>query len=225
MLPRLGSSETDDDGDDHDGTSMICENNTTRTIKIGNGNGAAKFVYITRSPLDTCVSFYHHLSHQAEGRYEKSLENFFRQWMDGELPFGSWADHILSYAPLVARGEVFLLRYEDMIHDLRGCVRELVEFLGLDEKLSEKDWEIALSSFSFEHMKNDLKRFQPKSVTWTNDFQFLRKGEVGDSKNTFENEDRTIFQEHLEKKKFWISLEEIFGDNKAGFQKYIKNLK
>ena len=125
MLPRLGSSETDDDGDDHDGTSMICEDNTTRTIKIGNGKGAAKFVYITCSPLDICVSFYHYLSHQAEGRYKKSLENFFRQWMDGELPFG-------SYAPLVARGEFFLLRYKDMIHDLRGCVRELVgRFLGL----------------------------------------------------------------------------------------------
>ena len=76
MLPRLGSSETDDDGDDHDGTSMICEDNTTRTIKIGNGNGAAKFVYITRSPLDTCVSFYHHLSHQDWGSVQKITGEF-----------------------------------------------------------------------------------------------------------------------------------------------------
>ena len=44
-----------------------------------------------------------------------------------------------------------------------------------------------LPTFEFQAMKNDIQRFQPKSVTWLNDFQFLRRGESGDGKAMMTN--------------------------------------
>lgn len=61
-------------------------------------HGSGKFIYLIRSPLDTCVSFYHHLVHQVEGGYEGTFAEFFQDWIRGNIAFGSWIDHILSYA-------------------------------------------------------------------------------------------------------------------------------
>mmetsp|Transcript_6860 Transcript_6860/g.9850 ORF Transcript_6860/g.9850 Transcript_6860/m.9850 type:complete len:98 (-) Transcript_6860:72-365(-) len=72
-----------------------------------NVNVKSKVIYVVRSPMDTCLSFYYHLSQQEEGCYEKPLGDFFQEWVDGKIPFGSWTDHLLSpYAPMIARGEV-----------------------------------------------------------------------------------------------------------------------
>ena len=136
--------------------------------------------------MDTCLSFYYHLSHQEEGCYEKPLGDFFQEWVDGKIPFGSWTDHLLSYATMIARGEVVVLCYhEDMVRDLPTHVERLVKFLDLDRgdddgALTKEGWECILPSFGFESMKKDLNRFQPKSVTWRHNFQFLRNGVVGD---------------------------------------------
>ena len=90
----------------------------------------AKFIYLVRSPLDVCVSFYHHLSSQVEGRYEKGFDNFFSDWLAGRIAFGSWIDHIQSFAaaaPFVNSFQknenvkdtrkVLLIYYEDLISD------------------------------------------------------------------------------------------------------------
>eukprot|EP00558_Chaetoceros_sp_UNC1202_P001835 CAMPEP_0197257672 /NCGR_PEP_ID=MMETSP1429-20130617/79545_1 /TAXON_ID=49237 /ORGANISM="Chaetoceros sp., Strain UNC1202" /LENGTH=209 /DNA_ID=CAMNT_0042721581 /DNA_START=1 /DNA_END=630 /DNA_ORIENTATION=+ len=163
---------------------------------------SAKFIYLIRSPLDTCVSFYHHLSHQVEGCYEKSIDDFFREWMDGEIPFGSWTDHLLSYAPLIAADKVFLLSYEDMVNDLKGSVIKLVKYLEMDDVLTTGDIDEIVPSFSFQSMKKDLNRFQPKSVTWKNDFKFLRKGVVGDQKQQLSNASRNEFEKRIDANQF-----------------------
>ena len=174
----------------------------------------AKFIYILRSPLDVCVSFYHHLSHQVEGCYEHSLTQFFHEWMDGKLPFGSWDDHVCSYLPAMAcEKNVFLLSYEDMVQDLQGCVEKLVEFLELGDTLNETDVADLLPSFTFEHMKKDLDRFQPKSVTWKNDFQFLRKGKIGEHKVELGTDERKAFEQYLKEKNFSQDVKAVFGTN------------
>ena len=186
-------------------------------------SGKGKIIYITRSPLDVCVSFYHHLSHQVEGCYERSLQDFFQEWLDGKLPFGSWADHILSYAPGIAKGKVFFLSYEEMVCDLSTSVKRLTSFLELDEHLSTEDVEKILPSFSFECMKNDLNRFQPQSVTWKNKFKFLRKGKVGDHKEALSSEEKSAFKQSLITKNFFENI--LSFDSKSdAFEKIMKNM-
>ena len=160
-------------------------------------SGRPKIIYIVRNPLDACVSFYYHLSHQHEGCYESSLHQFFKDWIDGKIPFGTWAEHILSYAPLLAEKSVLFITYEEMIVNLRETVDRIAKYLELDDVLQEKDIDELMPTFTFDSMKKDLTMFQPKSVTWKNDFKFLRRGVIGDSSRELSEEEVATFEKHL----------------------------
>ncbi len=183
-----------------------------------NGKNRGKVIYVIRSPLDTCISFYHHLSNQNEGCYEKGLDQFFKEWMAGDIPFGSWSDHILSYAPLVSSEHVMILSYEEMVGDLQPSVERIVKFLKLDDVITMEDIKDLLPSFEFSNMKNDLNRFQPKSVTWKNDFKFLRKGVIGNHKETLSTEQISTFKEHLAEKKYDEKLRLMIGNADEGLR-------
>ena len=130
-----------------------------------------------------------------------------------------------SYAPAIANGTVLLVRYEDMIQDLQGSVERLITFLELDDELlgnGMEDVQELLPSFTFESMKKDLDRFQPKSVTWKNNFQFLRKGMVGENKVDLGIEERQAFQEHLEETRFFQDLREEFGSDLEAINAVLK---
>ena len=131
-----------------------------------------------------------------EGRYEKSLGEFYKEWVNGEIPFGSWSDHIVSYATLMANDEVLHISYEDLVLNPKSCLMRLTEFLELDQ-IKEKDIVSMLPTFSFASMKKDSTRFQPKSVTWIGNFSFLRKGVIGDNKNELEDEIRQDYRDYL----------------------------
>jgi hypothetical protein len=156
---------------------------------------SSKFIYIVRSPLDTCVSFYAHLSNQVEGGYKKTIDEFFVERMNGKIAYGSWDDHLLSYMVAFSNstnrtvtlndGRQFLLiLYEEMIENLSNVVALLVEFLELDIPLNVHQQYDLLQHFSFEYMRQHIDHFQPKSVTWSNQFTFLRGGRTGDGNKT-----------------------------------------
>jgi hypothetical protein len=192
------------------------------------GSGG-KFIYLIRSPLDTCVSFYHHLAHQVEGGYEGTFAEFFTGWMNGKIAFGSWVDHVLSYALAFAKkGEqedngsssqvklgdgrkVLLLSYEEMIADLPKVVLDLQEFLEL--QVTPEQRQEMLPSFSFSNMKQDLDRFQPQSVQWKNGFLFLRKGVAGDSSAFVSEQQRKDFQQWIDQQKFKESLSQLLKES------------
>lgn len=206
----------------HDKLGRRVFNTHLRFDMLPRGN-AAKFIYIVRSPLDVCVSFFHHLSNQKEGGYQGTLDDFFNEWMLGSIAFGSWSDHILSYAPAFANvdgdrattddGRMFLfLTYEDMVQDLAKAVKSLVRFLGL--QLSEQQQDELLPKFSFAHMKSNIDLFQPKSVTWKNqEFSFLRNGKTGSAKQVLSKEQFEEFFRWIEKSRFEERIREKCKDN------------
>ena len=133
-----------------------------------------------------------------------SFDEFFNDWRNGQIPFGSWMDHVLSYVPAFANnkaegkneedGRQFLfLTYEELIQDLPGAVETLVAFLELPVTAEEQ--KELLPTFSFAHMKSESHRFQPKSVQWKNQFSFLRKGQSGDAKTIVTEEQRKSYDE------------------------------
>uniref|UniRef100_A0A7S4N7Y2 Sulfotransferase domain-containing protein n=1 Tax=Odontella aurita TaxID=265563 RepID=A0A7S4N7Y2_9STRA len=162
----------------------------------------AKFIYLVRSPLDVCVSFYYHLSHQEEGRYTGTFDEFFREWIRGKIAFGSWIDHVLSYAPSLSssRDDVLFVSYEEMLSDTRTTATALAKFLSA--RVSDSDLDEMLPTFSFASMKSDLDKFRPRSVAWRNDFQFLRRGVSGDSRTAADDEQRGMWRERLEREDF-----------------------
>jgi hypothetical protein len=84
-----------------------------------------------------------------------------------------------------------------MIVNLRETVDRIAKYLELDDVLQEKDIDELMPTFTFDSMKKDLTMFQPKSVTWKNDFKFLRRGVIGDSSRELSEEEVATFEKHL----------------------------
>ena len=61
---------------------------------------------------------------------------------------------------------------------------------------------------SFDRMRKDIDRFQPKSVRWSDpDYCFIRKGAIGDGAATFTEEQEARYREKVEK---------VFGVDRFG---------
>ena len=205
--------------------------NTHLRFDILPRNGAARWIYLIRSPLDTCVSFYHHLVHQVEGGYEGTFDEFFQEWIAGDIAFGSWVDHVLSFAIGVSTGQqqhvsnsdqvalqlpngprILLVSYEEMIHDLPRVVENIQNFLKCNSITSQQRQDM-IPTFSFDSMKQNLAKFQPQSVQWKNEFVFLRKGVSGDFHNMISDHQWKQFMEYIEKAKYHEILAELLQES------------
>eukprot|EP00522_Entomoneis_paludosa_P009681 CAMPEP_0172448270 /NCGR_PEP_ID=MMETSP1065-20121228/7313_1 /TAXON_ID=265537 /ORGANISM="Amphiprora paludosa, Strain CCMP125" /LENGTH=315 /DNA_ID=CAMNT_0013199713 /DNA_START=58 /DNA_END=1002 /DNA_ORIENTATION=- len=218
--------------------SWIRDNHTTLGRRVFNthlrfdmlpSGAAAKIIYVVRSPLDVCVSFFYHLSHQVEGRYEQDLNVFFEEWLKGELPFGSWIDHVMSYAAGVSNAttndhnnnsaittttilndgrQVLWISYEDMVDNLEAVVQDMAQFLNLQYVTYQEITQELLPTFTFAAMRQDLSRFQPQSVTWKDNFSFLRKGIKGDARQALSETQRAQFVQRLEEARVGETLDQ-----------------
>jgi len=211
----------------HDLLGTRVFNTHLRFDMLPNGHGA-RLIYIVRSPLDTCVSFYHHLSHQVEGGYEGTFDDFYREWLAGDIAFGAWMDHVLSFAVGFSSGQavitmsnqvhlsdgrkMLLVSYEDMISNLPQVVHSIQDFLELDTITLQQRQDM-LPSFEFASMKQTLEKFQPQSVEWKGNFSFLRKGVSGDSLTMITEQQHKEFEECMERKRFRKILVQLLRDS------------
>ena len=190
--------------------------------------GSSKFIYIIRSPLDTCTSFYAHLSNQVEGGYEKSMDFFFSEWMNGKIPYGSWDDHVLSYMLAFSSGssrkvtlddgrEFLLILYQEMVQNMSDVVAELIDFLQLDIPMVAHQETDLLRHFSFEYMSQNIDHFQPKSVTWKNQFKFLRGGRTGDGGRTMSAIQQVEYKQYLKKRYVQNRLSQMLTMKRANY--------
>ena len=147
--------------------------------------GESKIVYVVRSGRDVAWSFYNHLSNQIEdgGDDFGSFANFLRLWLNGDLPYSKWVDHLKTWRAYIDSPEgmsrVLLLNYESMKEDLGREMKKIAAHLGL-KNLTESDIEGLADSLTFSSMKSDQKKYEPVSVRWRPGYSFLRKGNVGD---------------------------------------------
>lgn len=204
MLPKQQEQENNSEQSE----SLIPDNDEKESLRPACG----KFIYVTRNLTDVCTSFYHHLSNQKEGTYTEGFDRFAIDWMAGKIPFGSPLHHLLSFAEGFSDNQyssypsslshtnkqnndgvsvqqqqrpLLLVSYEKMKANLRQEVLRIIDFLDLTHiSMDVLDNEI-LPTFDFRSMKVNSHKFQPKSVTWLNGYQFLRKGASGDGKSMF----------------------------------------
>ena len=50
---------------------------------------------------------------------------------------------------------------------------------------------------TFEYMKSNKVKFQPISVKWKNNFEFIRKGQIGDNTSIFSSHHINVFENML----------------------------
>ena len=146
-----------------------------------------KYIYVTRNPKDVAVSYFNVYKSLVFVEPNLSWDDFFEDFLAGRVLFGGYFDHVLSWWPHRNDENVLFLKYEDMKKDLLSAVTKIVKFCGfnLDEEVIK---EIASKS-TFENMKGDpLVNYSWSKLYRQDGTPFMRKGEVGDWKNYFSEE-------------------------------------
>ena len=163
----------------------------------------AKYIYVARNPFDCVVSFYYHtkgfIKHYdfAEG----SFDSFFECFINGEVDWGDYFDHLLPWIQHKNDANILFLTYEEMKEDLRAAIKKIAVFLG-DIYMNKIDniqiLENIIEYASFSSMSKNQSRWssqRPDRMT-----PFIRKGEVGDWKSHFSaSQTRQLMQKFRER--------------------------
>ncbi|XP_075554705.1 sulfotransferase 1C2-like [Dermacentor variabilis] len=91
----------------------------------------ARYIYVLRNPYDCCVSYYHQrvrLAHAPAISFDKFLDEF----IEGEVPFGDYFDHLAAWFPQTSRPNVICVPYEQLKTDVRSGVLRIADFLGTE---------------------------------------------------------------------------------------------
>ena len=108
---------------------------------------------------------------------------FWKLYINGELEFGNYFDHLVSWWPHRNDKNVLFLKYENMVKNLPQAVSQIASFMEVDLAPNSLDQIVHLTTF--ENMKkNPTANYEwSKAQQKENATPFLRKGIVGDWKN------------------------------------------
>ncbi|CAN8029641.1 unnamed protein product [Ixodes persulcatus] len=192
-------------------------------------NPNAKYVYVTRNPLDVCTSFYHYTKSMPVYKFQDgTFDDFFELFVTGENVRGDFFDHLKSWYEHKDDANVFLVTYEELKRNIRDTLLRLARFLGEEyaQHLEDDDsfYKMVVEKSSVRFMsklmdmtgdsmgsseKNDddpylnaLKNFvrdDSGTVRFTN---HVRKATVGDWKSLFK-------PQHLERLRLRVQEREV----------------
>ncbi len=148
-------------------------------------NTTARIVYVARNPNDVAISTYFH--NQSKGGYEGTWEEHFQLFLNSDVGFGPYFDHVLPWWQASQKDKnILFLKYEDMKHDHAGNVAKLASFLDIQADSRLIQTVVRLSSFQ-SMTSNESTNFEwiPQRADKPKHF---RKGDIGDWRNHFSAE-------------------------------------
>ncbi|XP_004616159.2 sulfotransferase 6B1 [Sorex araneus] len=137
-----------------------------------------KMLVMFRNPKDTAASFFRFHNDVPDIPSYGSWDEFFTQFMRGEVSWGSFFDFAVSWNEHLAEENVQLILYEDLKEDLPAGVQRIADFLGFSLGGEQLGAIAALSTFQA------MRARAPETHGAVGPYLF-RKGEVGDWKNLF----------------------------------------
>ncbi|XP_074057011.1 sulfotransferase 1C4-like isoform X2 [Macrotis lagotis] len=139
-------------------------------------NSKARVIYMARNPKDVLVSYYHFHKFATFLPKATSFEDFFEQFLEGKVCFGSWFNHIKEWLSVQQELDFFLITYEDLSQEPRRAIQNLANFLG--QQLEPKDLESIVHYCSFSFMsQNDQLNYSivPSEIFDHSVGKFMRK--------------------------------------------------
>ena len=166
---------------------MLPDDVTNKNIKI---------IHIRRNPKDVAVSFYHFSKILKWINYKGSWDDYFELFLRGDIPFGNWFHYTRQWLQHQNDPNILCITYEDFLRDTSKTVSQIAEFLG--RTLTSEDLQRISRMVSFNSMKKN-PRFNMENLKHLCDSgKFLRKGQVGDWRNYFSEEQNLIFDKLYE---------------------------
>ncbi|XP_062981733.1 sulfotransferase 6B1-like [Elgaria multicarinata webbii] len=138
----------------------------------------AKILVLLRNPKDTAVSYFHFAKGMNLTSSQKTWDEFFTDFINGEVPYGFYFDHIIEWNKYLDDKNVMFITYEEIKEDPVLGLKRIAEFF--DFSVTDQDIQSIAEKTSFKAMKDRA----PKTHGKVGETLF-RKGIVGDWKNVF----------------------------------------
>uniref|UniRef100_H2S1F1 Sulfotransferase n=1 Tax=Takifugu rubripes TaxID=31033 RepID=H2S1F1_TAKRU len=140
-------------------------------------------VYVLRNPKDVLVSLYHFAHSWVLMDSPTSFESLCFTITPHVSEFvGSWFAHVKQYVAAQEQLKIHIVRYEDMLKDLRREVVKICAFLG--EELTDEAIDRVVEASTFKSMKiNPKANYKDLVETTVYTTATMRKGVAGDWKN------------------------------------------
>ncbi|XP_061480668.1 sulfotransferase 6B1-like isoform X2 [Rhineura floridana] len=90
----------------------------------------AKVLVLFRNPKDTAASFFRFHNNAPTIPSYNSWEEFFPKFMNGQVAWGSYFDHAVTWNKHMDNENVLVLTYEELKEDLVAGVKQIAEFFG-----------------------------------------------------------------------------------------------
>lgn len=186
----------------------------------------ARYLVVARNPFDCAVSFYHHTRgfprHYdfAEGRFE----DFFDCFIKGEVDFGDYFEHLISWHAQADRDNVLFLTYETLKADTAATIRYIAAFLGEEASAAvanEAFLESVIAETDLSAMRRDQQRWSSRRPEWAP--AFVRKGAVGDWRSLFSREQTRVLLTKLDRRLAGTGLEKFWPDVIGAARDYAKS--
>jgi Sulfotransferase domain len=147
----------------------------------------ARYISVIRDPKDVFVSSYFFFVENAVGT-TLSVDTWLDMCLSEKFPmWGSWAVNTASYWSQRHRPNVLVLSFKRMKEDLRGTVRQVAEFLGM--QVPDEVIDRVCEKSSFDYMKSIDEKFRVwKMIPWGRVTPMMRKGVVDGSSELLTSE-------------------------------------
>lgn len=140
-------------------------------------------IYIVRDPRSVLLSYYHHCVHDT-GRTDWSISDFVDEILSAgciqslEPHLIRWDRQVEDWMERSRHQSVSLVKYEDLKRDCLTALRQLSDFIGMDE--DTELIELAVKRGDFSRMRNDEKKFGAESYAGEKGKRgfFVRKGKI-----------------------------------------------
>ena len=181
----------------------------------------AKYIYVAREPKDTAVSNFYFARNGVGGpEYrEATFNEFFEKFIQGEVIYGDYFDHLLGWWKHSNDQNVLFLTYENLKNNPQDVTLQVAKFISDKDTdyvkmLQSNDSSVLkkiLENTSFNNMKKDIEvvvqtatqsssgnKKLDKGLTVTD---FFRKGIVGDWINHFNEQQVERLEKQFKEKK------------------------
>ncbi|XP_032866900.2 sulfotransferase 6B1 [Tyto alba] len=138
----------------------------------------AKILVLFQNPKDTAVSFFHFHNNVSSVPSDSSWVEFFSEFMNGKVGWGSYFDHAVTWNKHIADENTMIIIYEDLKEDLPASVKQRAEFFGFSPTAEQIQAIAHRATFQAVKDKAEETHGAVGSI-------LFRRGVVGDWKNLF----------------------------------------
>jgi hypothetical protein len=132
-----------------------------------------RYIYVMRNVKDVLISYYNHATYI--DHFRGSFDDFFSDFMEGRVDFGTWFSHIESWWPHRGDENVLFLTYEELHTDLARAISKICRFC--DIALPEERMPEILRNCHVSAMKALEHKFDPRMQSFVPG-SFIREGKV-----------------------------------------------